>query len=87
MDDPFETYSRSLEGPGEDVVEVTPSNDSDLPILARGLWIGIGGNVKVTAKGGGTVTFTNVPGGIILPVRARRVHLTGTTADEIVAIW
>jgi len=85
--DSFDTYSPSLDGPANDVADVTPDDDNDLPIMARALWVGGGGDLTITAKGGGTVTFDDVPAGVILPIRARRVHATGTTATNIIAMW
>jgi len=35
----------------------------------------------------GTVTFTGVPVGTLLPIRATRVYSTGTTASTILALW
>jgi hypothetical protein len=44
-------------------------------------------NYSVLTAGGQTVTFTNLPVGI-LPVQVRRVNVTGSTASTtIVALW
>ena len=46
-----------------------------------------GNNYSVLTAGGQTVTFTNLPVGI-LPVQVRRVNVTGSTASTtIVALW
>jgi hypothetical protein len=84
--DTFSTYSASLEGPADNIAAVTPSDSTDLATIPRALWIGAEGNVKVTAKGGGTETFVSVPVGWF-PVRAVRVFATGTTATNIIAVW
>lgn len=53
----------------------------------RSLYIGTGGNLVVQDEVGTQVTFLNVPGGVILPIIARRVMLTGTTATDIIALF
>ena len=54
--------------------------------ICRALYIGVTGNVKVTMPDGTAVTFTGAPVGV-LPVKARRVWSTGTTATNIVALY
>lgn len=67
---------------------VTTSDTVDLPDNAtRGLYVGATGTVKVDMVGGGTVTFVGVPAGAVLPIQARRVYATGTTATTILALW
>lgn len=67
-------------------VDVTPNDSTDITPGDQVLYVGTGGNVKVTTADGSTVTFTNVPSGAILPVSVRRVFSTGTTATGIIAI-
>jgi hypothetical protein len=38
-------------------------------------------------RGGQTVTFTAVPQGVMLAIRASRVLATGTTAANLVGVW
>jgi hypothetical protein len=42
--------------------------------------------VRINDTGGGSVIFYNVPAGVILPVMARRVWSTNTTASNIVGL-
>jgi hypothetical protein len=63
---------------------VTPSDTVARP--ARALYVGTGGNVSVVMAGGQTVTFANVPAGMLLPIEVGRVLATGTTASNIVAL-
>lgn len=54
----------------------------------RAIYVGTGGNVVVVfADTGSAVTFTNVPSGAILPVAAKRVNSTSTTASNMVALY
>lgn len=86
MADKFKDYASGLESPASNAAAVMPSDDQDLTISARSLYIGNPGDLKVTTVRGDTVTFAGVPAGI-LPVRVARVHATGTTAGNIVAVW
>jgi len=70
----------------EHAASVTPSDSTDLTYVARALYIGVSGDVKLTTPGGDTVTFENVPVGV-LACRAARVWSTGTTAASIIAGW
>ena len=72
--------------PAVDAIAVTPSDSEDLAAVARALYVGTTGNVRLTTHSGRTVTFTSVPVGI-LPVGASRVWSTGTTASNIIALW
>ncbi|TAX57124.1 hypothetical protein ELI01_18780 [Rhizobium leguminosarum] len=62
----------------------TANDGADLPYNARGLIIGVAGNVKLTDPDGNTDTFA-LPAGVH-PVRAQRIWLTGTTATGLVGI-
>lgn len=73
-----------MESPAFFAVAVTPGA-SPLANPARGLYVGGAGNLAVTMAGGGDVTFTGVPAGVILPIRVTHV-LAATTATSIVAL-
>lgn len=82
----YENDSPSWDSPFSGAAEVTPHDDNNLAVDARSLYIGGAGSIRVTTVGGNTVTFANHPVGYF-PGRARRVHATGTTATNIVALW
>ncbi len=86
MPDIFEGLSSGLESPGLHAAEVIPSDSSDLAVFSRALFVGNGGDLRITTSGGDTVTLRNVPSGVV-PLRIARVHATGTTAANIVAVW
>lgn len=73
--------------PAHDAAAVTPSDSGQLSPVARALYIGAGGDVKVTMEGGTDITFAEVLGGTILPVKATKVFATGTTATDIIALY
>lgn len=51
------------------------------------LYVGTGGDLKVELFGGSVVTLTNVNDGQFVPLQVVKVFSTGTTADDIVALW
>ncbi len=65
---------------------VTPSDSTDLSFVARGLWVGGAGDVKVTTANGDTITLSGVQAGTLIPVAVSRVFATLTTATLIVAL-
>ena len=65
---------------------VTASDSADLPRLCDAIYVGGTGAVKVITEGGHDATFSAVPVGAILPIRARRVYSTGTTATNLLAL-
>lgn len=73
--------------PAASVVAVTPSNSTELAFGVRSLYVGTGGNVVVVFPDNTTATFTNVPSGTVLPVQAKRVNATSTTATDILALY
>lgn len=67
---------------------VTPNDDTDVAPLARGVFVGVGGDLTVVMEGSlVTTTFKNVGDGQLLPIRVRRVMATGTTATNILTLW
>lgn len=69
-----------------DAAAVTPSDSADLAQVSV-IFVGVGGNVKVTTAQGTAVTFTGVNAGSVLPVQVRRVWSTGTTASSMTAVF
>lgn len=84
--DTFHTYTSALESPLSSAAQVTPDNANDLPHVSRGIFVGVGGDLRVIMQDGTTVTFGGMGPGWH-PIRVRRVLATGTTASAIVACW
>jgi hypothetical protein len=69
---------------------VVPSDTVDLIKPARSLYIGTGGDLKVTTPDGSTLSFVGLGGGTILPVSVTRVFATGQAgaiAANIIALY
>ncbi len=56
-----------------------------LPVIIRGLYVGVTGNVTVTLAGGDSVQFTNIAAGVVHPICAS--HVTAATATGIVGVY
>ncbi len=66
--------------------EVIPDDDTVITKLHKGLWVGMEGNLRVQMWEEGIVEIKGVVAGYLLPIRVRKVFLTGTTAADIVAL-
>ena len=64
-------------------VAIAPSNSVDLTVSGAVVFIGVGGDVKVTTVSGDTAVFKNLASGSILPVQVRRVWADSTATDMI----
>jgi len=85
MNDPFDDRMPSTSGPAADILPVTPADGVELPQVAAALYVETGGALSfVTAN---EEIRTVVVGDLtLLPVRARQVRATGTTASGIHAL-
>jgi hypothetical protein len=87
MPDNFSTFYTELNSPAQDAFVISESDSANLTFSTRAIYVGGGGNVAITTVKGTNVTFANVAGGSILPVRAQKVLSTGTTATLIVGLY
>jgi hypothetical protein len=72
---------------GAQAFAVTPNDATDLTAVTSALYVGFTGNVSLICSGDtNAVTFFNIAGGSILPLRVKRVRSTGTTASGIVGL-
>lgn len=85
MNNPFESRSTSLAGPGIDYAPVTPSDASDLATTAISLYVETGGAVSFISQKGEARSVV-LPDYGFLTCGVRRVNATGTTAGGIHAI-
>jgi hypothetical protein len=65
---------------------VVPSDTANMAQPAP-LYIGVGGTVILETEDGTELTFLNIPDGSTLPISAKRVNATGTTATDIIALF
>jgi len=75
--------------PADYFFAITPSDTVNFTDITRGIYVGsIAGGAVVVAVGmdNVAVTFSGVVAGSILPIRAKRVNSTNTTASSLVAL-
>lgn len=70
-----------------DCFSITKSDTDNFAYQVRAIYVGGAGNVVVVTPAGSVVTFTGVPAGTILPVRAIRVNSTDTTATDMDGLY
>jgi hypothetical protein len=66
---------------------VTKSDTANFSFTVRGIYVGGTGDVVAITEAGAAVTFSSVPAGSILPIRAIRVNSTSTTATNMVGLY
>lgn len=86
MKDKFEYRTYSFDAPSQNAWAITPHDTTDENFVSRAIYVGTGGDVVAVMKSTAVVTFKNVLGGTILPVRVQRVNATGTTATDMVGL-
>ena len=70
--------------PGSDGFSITPSDTNNFVSIARSLYVGVAGDVAVVTPAGTVLVHKGVQAGAILPIMARRINATGTTASSII---
>lgn len=71
-----------------DTVDISAdsTNNPDGYLVCSGIFVGTGGNIALVEAGGSVTTFKNIANGQFLPVSARRVNATNTTATDLIAL-
>lgn len=82
-------FQRDVAGPFYDGFAISPSDEEDLPQIARGIYVGGGngeipGDIVIVTPAGTELTFKNVPVGSTLQWVAKQVKNTGTTATNLI---
>lgn len=86
MTDAFDNHAVGLTSPALTAEEITPDNGTTLAHVTRALYVGQTGNVRVVTAEGDIVTFANMQGGALYPIRVVQVFATGTTAADLVGL-
>lgn len=83
MTDPFKNHAAGMSDPIGSATAIIPDDTTDLPVATRAVYVGSGGNLRVTLVSGDIVSFQNISAGWH-PLRAQRVWATGSTASNLV---
>ncbi len=86
MPDRFEFAQSGLDSPATHGFAVSPSDGADLPETVRAVYVGGSGAISAVLASGAEVLFSGLSGGTVLPIRARRIKSTGTTATLLVGL-
>jgi len=88
MADPFASFGPAPALPARQAAAVVPADGADLPTAAKALYVGVAGDVVAELAGnpGTAVTFKAHPVGYLM-ARVSRVHATGTTATNLLALY
>ena len=87
MADIFAKTAPSLTSPAMDGAMVAPNDTTPLAQVTRAVYVGGSGDVTAELVSGTQLSFSGVPGCVLLPMRATKIMATGTTASGIVALW
>ena len=86
MADNFNIHASGISAPASRGFNITPHATNEVEETTRAVWVGGGGDLAVEMRDGGTVTFTGVAAGSLLPFRVRKVLVAGTTATAIIGL-
>jgi len=80
---------KNQESPADTSYVVTPADGVEIgAFLPRAIYVGVGGDINMRLEGDeAPVLFKGVQDGSLLPVKARMIYSTSTTATNIVAIF
>ena len=88
MADNFSAHGDSVSAPSRRAAAIVPHDVNALGEIPKALFVGTGGDLVARGAGGGSdVTFKNLANGTLLPFRAEFVRATGTTAQNILALY
>lgn len=73
--------------PARNAFVISPSDNTELAVVTRGIWVGGDGNIVVMLELGDIVSFPGAVAGTVVPVCARKVYATGTTATGLRGLY
>ncbi len=73
--------------PALEAEAITPHASTGFSTTARGIYVGVSGDIVVVTPSNAALTFKNAVAGTIIPVRCIRVNATSTTATNLIALF
>ncbi len=86
-EDLFTTYRIGLDSPYVNGFAVTTHDTNALTNVARALYVGVGGIIKMTLLSGDVITLSNVQSGSMLTLRPTIIWASVTTATDMVGLY
>lgn len=80
--DKFAGFTQTPADPARSIIDVSPSDTTDLSDVTNALNVATPGTVRVTTLDG-SVTDVSIAPGYAFPLRVTRIWATGTTATGI----
>ena len=74
-------------GPAPNAFAITPHDSTDFTNYTRGIYVGGAGNIVIVTPSGDAITLVGAAAGSIIPVQAKRVNSTSTTATSLVGLY
>lgn len=87
MSEKYQGRADDIGAPARGGFAITTSDCADLLAETRAIYIGSAGDLAAVLASGDEVSFVGLGGGTVLPVRARRVKATGTSAGHLVGLY
>jgi len=72
-------------GSATGAMSVTPSDTDEIDKNVHGVFVGVAGDLAVVMKDEQEVVFKGASG--LLPICAKKIKASGTTATDIVVVW
>jgi hypothetical protein len=72
--------------PALEAEAITKSDTVGFSTTARGIYVGVSGDIALVTPSGAVLTFKNASAGTIVPVRCIRVN-AATTATNLIALF
>lgn len=84
--DTFSKYANGLSSPAREAFAITPDDAAELARLPKALMVGGAGALRLRAVDSAADVTVTVVAGQIVPIRARYVRATGTTATGLIGL-
>lgn len=86
MSEKYQGRADAIGAPVRAGFAITTSDSTDLVAETRAIYVGSAGDLVAVLASGDELTFVGLAGGTVLPIRARRVKATGTSASHLVGL-
>lgn len=87
MSEKYQGRADDVTSPARGGFAITPSDSTDLSTETRAIYVGTAGDLVAVLSSGSELSFVGLAGGMVLPVRARRVKATGTSAGYLLGLY